>query len=115
VVRPAPLRPSSVTTSPWSTLMSMPCRTCDSPYQACRLLMCSSVSSVFAVAASVMSGSHVGRHHGPIVRYFRVRSFRQHFALVEHGNRVRQLGDDTEVVLYHEHRTVGRDLADQLC
>jgi hypothetical protein len=36
VVRPAPLRPSSVTTSPGSPCRSMPCRMCDSPYQACR-------------------------------------------------------------------------------
>ncbi len=35
-VRPAPLRPSRVTTSPGCTTMSTPCKTCDSPYQACR-------------------------------------------------------------------------------
>ncbi len=34
VVLPAPLRPSSVTTSPAATSKSTPCRTCDSPYQA---------------------------------------------------------------------------------
>ena len=34
VVLPAPLRPSSVTTSPVATSKSMPCRMCDSPYQA---------------------------------------------------------------------------------
>ena len=38
VVLPAPLRPSSVTTSPAFTLKLMPCRMCDSPYQACRFL-----------------------------------------------------------------------------
>ena len=38
VVLPAPLRPSSVTTSPWCTSNDTPCRMCDSPYQACRSL-----------------------------------------------------------------------------
>src|SRR3954470_12450814 len=38
-VRPAPLRPSSVTTSPRFTTMSTPCSTCDSPYQAWRFSM----------------------------------------------------------------------------
>ncbi len=36
VVLPAPLRPSSVTTSPAFTLKLMPWRMWDSPYQACR-------------------------------------------------------------------------------
>ena len=36
VVLPAPLRPSSVTTSPARTSNVTPCRMCDSPYQACR-------------------------------------------------------------------------------
>ena len=36
VVLPAPLRPSSVTTSPARTSKSTPCRMWDSPYQACR-------------------------------------------------------------------------------
>ena len=31
VVRPAPLRPSRVTTSPWFTVNSTPWRMCDSP------------------------------------------------------------------------------------
>ena len=38
VVLPAPLRPSSVTTSPSRTSKSTPCRMCDSPYQALRPL-----------------------------------------------------------------------------
>ena len=36
VVLPAPLRPSSVTTSPAATSNATPCRMCDSPYHACR-------------------------------------------------------------------------------
>src|SRR5262245_31317902 len=36
-VRPAPLRPRSVTTSPLFTAKSTPWSTCDSPYQAWRL------------------------------------------------------------------------------
>src|SRR3954469_684478 len=36
VVLPAPLRPSSVTTSPGNTSKLIPCRTWDSPYQAWR-------------------------------------------------------------------------------
>ena len=36
VVLPAPLRPSSVTSSPRPISKPTPCRMCDSPYQACR-------------------------------------------------------------------------------
>ena len=42
VVLPAPLRPSSVTISPGRTSKSTPCRTCDSPYHACRSRTCRS-------------------------------------------------------------------------
>ena len=42
VVLPAPLRPSSVTTSPSCTSKLTPWRMCDSPYQACRSFTASS-------------------------------------------------------------------------
>ena len=48
VVLPTPLRPSSVTTSPWFTTKSTPCRTCDSPYQACRSFTASIGAEVMA-------------------------------------------------------------------
>src|SRR5688572_17530910 len=54
-VRPAPLRPRRVTTSPLCTTRSTPCRTWDSPYQAwtpARLRTC-----------SAMRRPHVRLHH----------------------------------------------------
>src|SRR5699024_6412096 len=94
VVRPAPLRPSRVTTSPWFTVRSMPCRTWDSPYQALRLSMRSSVfAPPSAPIASDMGGSHIGGHHGFVVGYVFVRAFGQHFALVEDRDGVGEFGD----------------------
>src|SRR5699024_1970936 len=110
VVRPAPLRPSRVTTSPRLTLRSMPCRTWDSPYQACRPSMCSRLSAVRAAEVSDIGGSHVGGHDGAVAGDFRVRPFGQNLALVEYGNGVGEFGNDAEIVLDHQHGTVGRHL-----
>src|SRR5450830_111140 len=55
VVRPAPLRPSKVTTSPLFTLRSTLCRICDSPYQDCRLEIASAgVAAVFPAVAAAL-------------------------------------------------------------
>src|SRR5690242_20702281 len=53
-VRPAPLRPSRVTTSPLSTARSTPCSTCDSPYQA--------FTPEMRRTSSAMGRPHVGLH-----------------------------------------------------
>ena len=61
VVRPAPLRPNSVTTSPSLTVMFTPCRMCDSPYQDCRLLMRkNSLESAMGTLQLVVCSAHVG-------------------------------------------------------
>src|SRR5512140_983226 len=81
-VRPAPLRPSSVTTSPRCTVRSTPCRTCDSPYHAWtpEMRRTSSAMGVFG------GGAHVRLDHLRILRDFRVASFGQHGAPLHHGD-----------------------------
>ena len=64
VVRPAPLRPSRVTTSPSLTVRFTPCRMCDSPYQACRLLMRKhSLDSAMGSLQLVVGSAHIGFEH----------------------------------------------------
>src|SRR3954451_12498426 len=75
-VRPAPLRPRSVTTSPLLTTMSTPCSTCDSPYQACKPAMRST---------SGMRRPHVGFDDLRVGGDLRVRAFGQHGAALQHG------------------------------
>src|SRR5260221_13675141 len=79
-VRPAPLRPSSVTTSPLRTLISTPCSTCDSPYQACRFSM--------RRTSSTMRGPHVGLYHLRMRRDFRIGPFGKHRAALQHRDAV---------------------------
>src|SRR5574343_1557220 len=89
VVRPAPLRPSSVTTSPLCTVRSTPCRMCDSPYQACRLLMRrNSVGSAMGTLQRVVGAAHIGFEHLRILRHHFVRSFCDHLATLQHADGV---------------------------
>src|SRR5437762_1548477 len=117
LVRPAPLRPSSVTTSPSSTWKFTPCSTCDSPYQACRSL--TSSKRLFA-AISMRSGefdiraAHVGLDHRRVLRNLLVRPFGERRAALQHRDRVGDARDHAHVVLDHQDRAVGRDLLDQL-
>src|ERR1700733_11650038 len=97
VVLPTPLRPSKVTTSPGRTSKSTPCRTCDSPYQACRSF------TVRSAAISGMAGPQIGLAHGRIGRYRLVIALGQHPAAGEHGNVVAQIGNDAQIVLDHKH------------
>src|SRR5262245_56450280 len=89
-VRPAPLRPSSVTTSPRSTSKSMPCSTCDSPYQACRLF----TASIFA---SAMRRPHVRFHDLGVLRDFGVRPLGEDRAALQHRDRVGDARYDAHV------------------
>src|SRR5262245_14467477 len=82
VVLPAPLRPSSVTTSPAPILKSTPWSTCDSPYQAL------SFSTESSVAASGMRGPEVRLDHLRIGGYRRVVALGDHLAPREHGDPV---------------------------
>ena len=65
VVRPAPLRPSRVTTSPLLTVRSTPCRTCDSPYQAVQAADLERRDAATSVAPGErgVGGAHVGLDH----------------------------------------------------
>src|SRR5262244_3638305 len=69
VVLPAPLRPSSVTTSPGRTSKSTPWRMCDSPYQAWRSR--TSRRAPPAMASGVPL-SHVGLDHLGVARDRRI-------------------------------------------
>src|ERR1700694_2878452 len=84
-VRPAPLRPRSVTTSPLCTVKSTPCSTCDSPYQAWTLET--------RRTSSGMCGPHVGLHHLRIGGYLGVRPLGEHRAALQHGDAVADPGD----------------------
>src|SRR4029078_4240753 len=84
VVLPAPLRPSSVTTSPAFTLKLTPCRMWDSPYQASRF---STASTGLPVAAAVggsalsrsgMTGPQIGFLDALVPGQFGIVPFREH-------------------------------------
>src|SRR5436189_4438196 len=107
-VRPAPLRPRSVTTSPLRTLRSTPCSTCDSPYHAFRPLISSTAPF------SAMAGTHVRFLDLGILRNFGVRSFGEDCAALQDRDPVGNARDDAHVVLDHQHRASLRNLADQL-
>src|SRR5574344_2482828 len=115
-VRPAPLRPSKVTTAPGGTTRSTPCSTCDSPYQACKPL----ISSAGVLAMSVRSlqltvgGAHVGFHDLGVTGNFFVAAFSQQRATLQHRDAVGNAGDDFHVVLHHQNGATGRDFFDQL-
>src|SRR3712207_5046108 len=109
VVLPAPLRPSSVTVSPWCTSRSTPCRTWLSPYQPCRPR-----TSRRGSVRSLMLGSHIGLAHTRIGADRLIGPLGEDLAPREHRDPVAEIGDDVEVVFDHEHRAVPRDTADEL-
>src|SRR5471030_779563 len=98
VVLPAPLRPSNVTSSPRQISKSMPCSTCDSPYQASRPATLRS--------GSTMTGTDIGFDDQRVLRHRGIGSFRQHLAAREHSDSVGEVGHHGHVVLDHQHRTV---------
>src|SRR5881296_991864 len=93
VVLPAPLRPSSVTTSPGWTSKVTPCSTCDSPYQACRLST--------AKSGSGMSNSHISFPHFRVGGHLLVVAFGEHTPAREHRDAVGKVRDHAEIVLDH--------------
>src|SRR5258708_5015450 len=105
-VRPAPLRPRSVTTSPLFTARSTPCSTWDSPYHACR--------PEIRRTSSAMRGSHIGFHHLGIRGDLGIRAFGEHRAALQHRDRVADAGNEAHVVLHHEHRASARDFLDEV-
>src|SRR5262249_28053232 len=110
VVLPAPLRPSSVTTSPGRTSKVTPCRMCDSPYQACRP---STASSGSLRVTSSMADTHIGLADFRVVRDLVVVALREHPAAREHGDAVGEVRDDRKIVLDHQHGAVGGNRFDQ--
>src|SRR5882757_8372017 len=107
VVLPAPLRPSSVTTSPGMTSKVTPWSTCDSPYQA------SSPSSASSgVVASRIADPEIGFADQRVGRHRLVVAFSKHAPTGEHRDAVRELRDHAEIVLDHQHRAVGRNRLD---
>src|SRR6185503_13284180 len=88
-VRPAPLRPRSVTTSPLFTLKSTPCSTCDSPYHAWRsFTRRTSPAPDRFCPGSGMRRSHIRLDHLRVRRDFRVRALGDDRAALQHGDRV---------------------------
>src|SRR5580692_10806319 len=102
VVLPAPLRPSSVTTSPAFTLKSMPCRMWDSPYQASRFCTDNTGApepgagfvAAAVIAASTMTGPQIGFLDALVLGQIGVVAFRKHMTARQHGDDVGQIGDD---------------------
>src|SRR5438874_3155857 len=102
VVLPAPLRPSSVTTSPGSTSKLAPCSTWDSPYHACS----PSTANSGATVGLSMAGTEVGFAHARVGGDGLVIAFRQHASAREHGDAVGQIGHHAEIVLDHQDGAV---------
>src|SRR5688572_31679539 len=105
VVLPAPLRPSSVTTSPACTSKLTPCRMWDSPYHACRSRTDSS--------ASGNAGAHVRLDDVRIAGHRGVVALGEDLPAGKDRDRVGQLLDHAQVVLHHEHGPVHGDALDQ--
>src|SRR5256714_9590404 len=99
VVLPTPLRPSSVTTSPRRTSNCVPCRMCDSPYQAFR-------SATERSAASRMLGTQVGLDHLRMSGHRAVVALGDDLDEREYRDVIREVLHDAEVVLDHEHRPI---------
>src|SRR4051812_41168966 len=95
VVLPAPLRPSSATNSPSPILKSIPCRMCDSPYQACRFSTRSNSLEVRGKAdASGMPGPHIRFDYLGVTGNRGVIALGQDAAAGQHRDCVGQIGDD---------------------
>src|SRR3984957_20619353 len=102
VLLPAPLRPSSVTTSPSRTSKSMPCSTWLSSYQA------------FSPETSSMVGPQIGGDHVGVLRDRLVIAFGQDLAACQHGDAIRQAGHHREIMFDHKDRTARAQGFDQL-
>src|SRR5436190_17063867 len=102
VVLPAPLRPSSVTTSPLRTSKVTPWSTWDSPYQACS----ASTDNNGRPLALGMTDPEIGFPHVRIGRDRLVIALGEHAAAREHRDAIGQARNHTEIVLDHEHGTI---------
>src|SRR6478609_11609081 len=103
VVLPAPLRPSSVTTSPGRTSKLTPCRMWDSPYHACRSL---TLRSGVEAAASGMILPQVGLHDLRVAGNGGVVALGQDFPELKNRYVLTEVRDDRQIVLDHQDRAV---------
>src|SRR3954453_23624647 len=121
VVLPAPLRPSRVTTSPAFTLKLMPCRMCDSPYQACRSETDNtSAPAGLATAASAfftsgMPGPQIGFLDALVPGKVGIVAFGAHMTARQNGDDVGEVGNHAQIVLDHQDGVFRRDALDQGC
>src|SRR5712691_8957730 len=106
VVLPAPLRPTSVTSSPPPTRNDTFRTACASPYQAER--------SVTSRARLAMRLSEVGDDDRGILTDCRVRALRDDPALLQHDDLVGELGDDAHVVFHEHDRAAHTQATDEL-
>src|SRR3954447_26998679 len=119
VVLPAPLRPSSVTTSPAFTLKLTPCRIWDSPYQASRFSTASTgvrpaaVTVRSAIFASAMTRPQIGFLDALVLGQFGVITFGKHLAAGQHRDDVRQIGNHAQIMLDHQDGVFRGDALDQ--
>src|SRR5262245_41024526 len=90
LVLPAPLRPSSVTTSPAGTSKLMPCRMWLSPYQPCTSRTASCDSGMVLLLGHALAGAHVGLDHLRVLRHLGIGALRQHFAACQYCDGVGQ-------------------------
>src|SRR5215212_6241938 len=89
LVRPAPLRPSKVTTSPSSTFRLTPCSTCDSPYQPCRSAISRKVRAISVRPLQLgVRRAHVGLDHGRVAGHLGIGTLGQRGTALQHGDRV---------------------------
>src|SRR5207302_82929 len=108
VVLPAPLRPSSVTTSPSFTWKLMPCRMCDSPYQACKSLTdntcvpSAAAAGLAAVFTSGMTGSQIGFLDALVLGEIGISAFGEHVTARQHGDDVGEVGEHAQIMFDHQ-------------
>src|SRR6266851_7272515 len=105
VVLPAPLRPRSVTTAPCGTSNCMPCRMCDSPYQAFKPFTASSTSA--------MARPEVGFDDLRILGNRGVVAFSEDLAALQDRDSIGKLRHHREIVLDHQDGAVGRHALDE--
>src|SRR5438105_3468883 len=119
VVLPAPLRPSSVTTSPAFTSKLIPCRMWDSPYQASRsrtwrmLPPVAAFAGASAIAVSGMTRSQIGFLDAFVLGQLAVMALREHLPARQHGDDVGEIGHDAQIMLDHQDGVFRGNALDQ--
>src|SRR5580700_10040273 len=120
LVLPAPLRPSSVTTSPGLTWKLMPCRMWDSPYQASRFCTdrmgfpeADGATVASAIFTSTMACPQIGFLHALVFGEIDISALRQHVTARQHGDDIGQVGDDGQIMFDHQDGVFRGDTFDQ--